>query len=238
MFYLITGSILYIVIHVLINWQLLSVFWCYLLTSCYVSNDRRFKFNYFKMQVVFMSCNFRILISNWPWTQKFNRVLHVGKAIAFDFSHHSHELVMLYVQFLCSDWSNLTGQFTRKIYAASWNLLTDSWSCQSIVSSCDVFNCLFLLDVQNEIQLLSRFFCGWFVSCAFGWEMHCLSKSLEIRFWMASFSKLSLLAVAWGVRGLKSLKRFWPYLMAFRSSISTGKPEQLLSLMCFFFPVS
>ena len=47
------------------------------------------------------------------------------------------------------------------------------------------------------------------------------------------------LALAWRVqRGLKSLKRFWPDLMTFRSSISTGKPEQLLSLMCFFFSVS
>ena len=27
------------------------------------------------------------------------------------------------------------------------------------------------------------------------------------------------------VGGLKSLRRFWPYLMAFRSCISTGKPE-------------
>ena len=89
---------------------------------------------------------------------------------------------------------NLTGEFMRKIYAASKNLLTDSWSWQGFVSSCDVFNCLFLLDVQNEIQLLSRFFCNsWFVSCTFGWEMHCLSKSLEIQFRMASFSKLSLL---------------------------------------------
>ena len=39
------------------------------------------------------------------------------------------------------------------------------------------------------------------------------------------------LALAWGVRGLKILE----HLMTFRSSISTGKPEQLLSLMCFFF---
>ena len=42
------------------------------------------------------------------------------------------------------------------------------------------------------------------------------------------------LALAWGVRGLKILE----HLMTFRSSISTGKPEQLLSLMCFFFSVS
>ena len=54
---------------------------------------------------------------------------------------------------------NLTGEFMRKIYAASGNLLTDSWSWQSFVSSCDVLDCLFLLGVQNEIQLLSRLFC-------------------------------------------------------------------------------
>ena len=89
---------------------------------------------------------------------------------------------------------NLTGEFMRKIYSASVNLLTDIWSWQSFVWSCNVLNCLFLLDVRNEIQLLPRFFCNsWFVYCAFGWEMHRLSKSLEIRFRMASFSKLSLL---------------------------------------------
>ena len=53
----------------------------------------------------------------------------------------------------------------RKIYAVSWNLFTDSWSCQGIVSSCDVFKCLFLLDIQNEIQLLSRFFCNSWLVC-------------------------------------------------------------------------
>ena len=52
----------------------------------------------------------------------------------------------------------------RKIYAASGNLLTDSWSLQSFVSSCDVLNWLFLLGVQNDIQLLSRSFCNsWLV---------------------------------------------------------------------------
>ena len=35
----------------------------------------------------------------------------------------------------------------------------DSWSRQTFVSTCDVFNRLFPLDVQNEIQLLSRVFC-------------------------------------------------------------------------------
>ena len=69
--------------------------------------------------------------------------------------------VTLYVQFLCSDWS----KFDR--WAHVENLCSilkvvyfDSWSWQSFVSTCDVFNCIFPLDVQNEIQLLSR---GWFV---------------------------------------------------------------------------
>ena len=58
----------------------------------------------------------------------------------------------------------MTGEFMQKIYAASGNLLTDSWSWQTVVSSCDVLNCLFLLGVQNEIQLLSRLFCNsWLV---------------------------------------------------------------------------
>ena len=59
---------------------------------------------------------------------------------------------------------NLTGEFMRKIYAASGNLFSDSWSWQSIVSSCGVFNCL-LLDVQNEIKLPSRFFCNSRLVC-------------------------------------------------------------------------
>ena len=40
----------------------------------------------------------------------------------------------------------------------------DSWSWQSFVSACDVFNCLFPVDAQNEIQLLLRVFCySWLV---------------------------------------------------------------------------
>ena len=38
------------------------------------------------------------------------------------------------------------------------------------MSTCDVFNCLFLLDVQNEIQLLSRVFCYlWLVFLLVYW---------------------------------------------------------------------
>ena len=44
----------------------------------------------------------------------------------------------------------------------------DSWSWQSFMSTCDVFNCLFPLDVQNEIQLLSRVFCYPWLVCLLG----------------------------------------------------------------------
>ena len=67
---------------------------------------------------------------------------------------------------------NLTGEFMRKIYAACF------------LSTCDVFNFLFPLDVQNEIQLLSGVFCYSWLVCLLGFW---LSQS-KIRFPMASFS--------------------------------------------------
>ena len=75
---------------------------------------------------------------------------------------------------------NLTGEFMWKIYAASWILYYfDSWIWQSFVSTCDVLKCLFLLDVQNEIQLLSRVFRYSWLVCLLGFWLrntsHCQS---------------------------------------------------------------
>ena len=63
------------------------------------------------------------------------------------------------------------------------------------LSTCDGFNCLFPLDVQNEKQLLSIVFCYSWLVCLlgfFGCAMRRLSKS-EIRFRIASFSFFTLL---------------------------------------------
>ena len=49
------------------------------------------------------------------------------------------------------------------VHFGSW-----SWSWQKFVSTCDVFNCLFPLDVQNEIQLLSGVFCYSWLVCLLG----------------------------------------------------------------------
>ena len=89
-----------------------------------------------------------ILISNWPRTRKF---------------------VTLYVQCLCSDWS----KFDKWVHAENVCSILKvvylySWSWQNFVSTCDVFNCLFRLDVQNEIQLLSRVFCYSWLVCLLG----------------------------------------------------------------------
>ena len=51
------------------------------------------------------------------------------------------------------------------------NLTADAGTQWSFVSTCDVFNCLFLLDVQNEIQLLSEVFCYSLLVCLLGFRL-------------------------------------------------------------------
>ena len=76
---------------------------------------------------------------------------------------------------------------------------------------------------------------GWFVYCAFCWQMHPLSKSLEIQFLMTSFSKIIVTHLPLlGAKRVEKPQAILEHSMTFRGSISTGKPNQLLSLMCFF----
>ena len=44
-----------------------------------------------------------------------------------------------------------TGEVMRKIYAASGNVFTDSWSWQSFVSSYDILNCLFMRRLLKSV---------------------------------------------------------------------------------------
>ena len=134
--------------------------------------------------VVFMCCTIKILISSWPWTQ-FSELLQAGKRfwLLSPWSQVGQDLPPI---FLCSDWS----KFDRWVHAENLCSILkldnfDSWSWENFVSTCDVFNCLFPLDVQNEIQLPSIY---W----VFGWQMRRLSK-WEIQFRVASFSFFTLL---------------------------------------------
>ena len=98
--------------------------------------------------VVFLWRTIKILILNWPRTRIFSQLLQAGKTVAFDFALHGHALVTLYVHF-----------WLVKIWVHAENLCSilnlvylDSWSWQSFVSTCDVFHCLFPLDVQNKFS--------------------------------------------------------------------------------------
>ena len=62
---------------------------------------------------LFLCRTIKILISNWPRTRKFSQLLQAGRTAAFDFAHHGHALVTLYVQHLCFDWS----KFDRWVHA-------------------------------------------------------------------------------------------------------------------------
>ena len=131
------------------------------------------------------------------------------------FSYLGHALVTLYAQCLCSNWS----KFDRRVHAENlWSILKlvyfDSWSWQRFVSTCDVLNCRFPLDVQNEIQLLSGVFCDSWLVCL-------------LRFWLTNTSLVKVgnpisdgiafvFHLAWCVRGLQSLKRYWPFSAASR----------------------
>ena len=121
--------------------------------------------------------------------------MQAGKTDAFHFSHHSHALVTLHVQVLCYNWSKFDGWVHAENLCRILRLVYfDSRSWQSFVSTCDIFNCLFPLEVKMKYSCYqqSSVSHGWFVYWMFGWEMRHLSKS-EIRLWMASFLFFTML---------------------------------------------
>ena len=74
----------------------------------------------------------------------------------------------------------------RKIYATSLKLFTLTAEALMFVSTCDVFNYLFPLDVQSEIQLISKF--GWHrFLCVRGFK-----KTQATVAFLASFQELNL----------------------------------------------
>ena len=137
--------------------------------------------------------------------------------VVFDFSHQGHAFVTLYVQFtlwLFKTWEvSSCGKFMQHLETC---LYFESWSWQSFVSTCDVFNCLSPPNVQNEIQLLSRVFCYSWLVCLLGFWLR--NTSLVKVGNPISDGIIFVFHLAWCVRGLKSLKRFWPYLIVFSAS--------------------
>ena len=68
----------------------------------------------------------------WPGTQESSQLLQTGKSLLTFLTmvtRWSRSMFNFYVLI----GQKLTGEFMRKIYAASWNLFTGSWNWQSFV---------------------------------------------------------------------------------------------------------
>ena len=142
--------------------------------------------------VVFISLRpsaINILMSNSPGTRKFSK--NASREDAFHFSHHSHALVTLHVQFLCYDWS----KFDRWVHGENLCSILrlvyfDRVLCQLVMFLTVFFHWMYKMKFScyQEFSVIH----GWFIYWIFGWEMRHLSKS-EIRFRMASFLFCTLL---------------------------------------------
>ena len=150
--------------------------------------------------------------------------------VAFDFSHQGHALVTLLHALIDQ---NLTGEFMRKIYAASWNLFTLTAEADSVLRQLVIFfKSLFPLNiVLNDIQLLSRVFCYSWLVCLSGFWLR--NTSLVKVGNPISVGIVFVFDLAWRVRGLKSLKRFWPYLIVFSTSRMVSLSNYFI--WCLFF---
>ena len=146
--------------------------------------------------VVFLSLwprTIKILISNWPRTQKFSQLFTItgGEGLFLPWSRVGHALRPIFMLWLVKIWQVISW---GKLCSILKLVYFDSWSWQSFVSTCDVFNCLFPMDVQNEIQLLSRVFRYSWLVCLLGfWLRNSSFVKSEIRFRTASFSFFTLL---------------------------------------------
>ena len=148
--------------------------------------------------VVFYMCRtIKILISNWPRKLKFSQFLQAGKTcqLLLTFLTKVTRWSRSTSNFYALIGQNLTGEFMRKIYAASWNLLTltaeaDRVLCQLVMFLTVFFHWMYKMKCSCYQE--SSVIHGWFVYRLIGWEMRRLSK-LKILFRMESFLFSTLL---------------------------------------------
>ena len=112
-----------------------------------------------KYVVFYMSCTIKILISNWRRKLKLFWLFSSRSRVG-------HALRPIFILWLVQKF----GRWVHEQNLCSiLNLVYfDSWSWQSFVSTWEVFTCLFPLNVQGEIQLLSTVFCYSWLVCLLG----------------------------------------------------------------------
>ena len=152
-------------------------------------------------------------------------------------------MVTFYLQFLCSDRS----KFDRWVHAENlcsiWKAEGDRDLCHLVMFLTVFF--FWMYKMKYSCYPDSSIIHGWIVYCAFGWEMHRMAKSLEIRFRMASFSKLSLFTCpclrckrkGWKVSNDSGLT-WWPSGAASRLVSLRNYCLWCVCLLVFLFPVS
>ena len=153
----------------------------------------------------------KILISNWPQKLKFSQFLQAGKTC---------QLLLTFVTKV-TRWSrstsnfyaligqNLTGEFMRIIYAASWNLFTLTAEADRVLCQLVMFLTVFFLwryKMKYSCYQESSVIHGWFVYWVLVEKCVACQNSV-IRFRRASFSFFTLLLC---VRGTGWNKAF-PY---------------------------
>ena len=165
-----------------------------------------------------MCYTIKILIAKWP---------DLGRENSASCSRPGRRLLLTFLT-MVKRWSrstsnfyaligqHLTGEFMRKIYAASWILFTmtaeaDRVLCQLVV----------VLTVFFHWMCKMKFPCYSWLVCLLG-------------FWLRNTSRVKVgNPISGGIVFvlLQSLKRYWLLWIPFRSCISNGKREKQLYLM-------
>ena len=142
-----------------------------------------------------------------------------GKCFWFfsPWSRVGHALRPIFMLWLVKIWQvSLCGKCLQHLETCLLLAKADRFLCHLVMFLTAFFHWIY--KIKYSCCQDSSAIHGWFVYWVmFGWELRRLSESSEI--WFFFFH------LAWCLRVMKSLKLFWPYLIAFRIFISNGKPQ-------------
>ena len=108
--------------------------------------------------VVFYMCRtIKILISNWPRKLRFSQFLQAGKTcqLLLTFLTKVTRWSRSTSNFYALIGQNLTGEFMRKIYAASWNLFTLTAEADRVLCQLVMFLTVFSSRCTNSAAIKS-----------------------------------------------------------------------------------
>ena len=176
-----------------------------------------------KYAVFFMCRTIKILISNWPRKLKFSKFYRQGR---LTFLTKVTRWSRSTSNFYAGIGQNLTGEFMRKIYAASWNLFTLTAEADRVLCQLEMFLTVFfhwMYKMKLSCYQESSVIHGWLVCLLDFWLRN---TSLVKVGNPISYGIVFAFHLAGCVRGLKSLKWLWPYLIVFSGKLSFVHKEE------------